>query len=142
MLTFPPSWSQHAASLTLWNGRSIGSGVSAGRAVGNGVALGLGVGLETVGTPMTTVSVGAGVSVGGASVGVAFGAGVSVTVCFTSFVSCLQEINIETIANTITTVLIDFFIFIDFLISLFSEFQERNTPQLSLLSLVHTGGDS
>jgi hypothetical protein len=69
---------QHAASLTFWNGKSIGSGVSVGSAVGNAVAVGLGVGLAKVGTPMTTVDVGAGVLVGGASVGVAFGVGVSV----------------------------------------------------------------
>jgi hypothetical protein len=56
----------------------MGSDVAVGGAVGRGVVEGLGVGLDTVGTPMTTVGVGEGVSVGGAGVGVSSGVGVSV----------------------------------------------------------------
>jgi hypothetical protein len=62
----------------LWNGRFIGSGVSVGGTVGNGVEVGLGVGDDTVGTPITTVRVGAGVSVGPEAVGVGSGVEVSV----------------------------------------------------------------
>jgi hypothetical protein len=62
---------QHAASVMLWKGRSIGSDVAVGGAVGRGGSVGRGVGLATVGTPITMVGVGEGVKVGGASVAVA-----------------------------------------------------------------------
>jgi hypothetical protein len=75
-----------AASLMLWKGRFSGSGVAVGGTVGSGVPDGLGVGLDTVGTPITTVGVGDGVTVGSEGVGLGSGVAVSVGAVFSTWI--------------------------------------------------------